>query len=71
MCPWVKVTVKPHFQQRKEMVVPKRNPNKSQKIPMGSCVFESALSSPDGNVSRVLRGGMPKLTGAEEMAKAE
>ena len=38
---------------------------------MGSCAFKSALSSPDGNVSGVLRGEMPELAGAEDKAKAE
>ena len=34
-------------------------------------IIESTLSSPDGNISGVLRGGMPELTGAEEKAKAK
>ena len=45
--------------------------NNSQKIPTGSHAFESALSSPDGNVSGVLRGGMPEFAGAEDKAKAK
>ena len=36
-----------------------------------STSFKSALSSPDGNISRVLQGGMPKLAGAETKAKAK
>ena len=34
-------------------------------------MFESTLSSPDGNILGHLRGRMPKLAGAEEKAKAE
>ena len=44
---------------------------KSEKIPkisMSLHIVESALSSPDGNVSGVLRGEMPKFAGAEDKA---
>ena len=50
----------------------KNEKNKSEKIPKNSVslhIIESALSSPDGNISGVLRGEMPKLTGAEDKAK--
>ena len=38
---------------------------------MGLCAFKSTLSSPDGNVSGVLRGEMPELAGAEDKARAK
>ena len=34
-------------------------------------LFESALSSPDGNVSRVLRGEMPRIVRAEDKSKSK
>ena len=45
--------------------------NNSQKIPAGSRAFKSTLSSPDGNVLRVLKGEMPKIARAEAKAKAK
>ena len=49
----------------------KKEKNKSEKIAKNFVslhIIESALSSPDGNVSRVLRGEMPELAGAEDTA---
>ena len=34
-------------------------------------IVESALSSPDGNVSRVLKGEMPRIARAEDKDKAK
>ena len=52
----------------------KNEKNKSGKIPKNSVslrIVESALSSPDGNVSGVLRGEMPRFARAEDKDKAK
>ena len=52
----------------------KNEKNKSEKIPKISVslrIVESALSSPDGNVSGVLRGEMPRIARAEDKSESK
>ena len=71
-CPLPHFTKYHPFEFEKILKNPKKFQIKSEKKNHACCcAIECTLLSPDGNVSRVLRGGMPELAGAEEMAKAK